>query len=173
VVASGHDQGVPPGHRLRLGGALLRNAALRRHLNGEYRRPTWECRAWTLRTSSRGARTRRTTASRPGSSRGQGTGGCSGGGFRANHVGRVVSSNGGALIVRLNGGQNDGVHCPLKCGDDIVVDRGMPQNDELAGISEGTPSRFDLDEKSQGAGRRTTGIPRCRWPGRFSWLENC
>lgn len=52
---------------------------------------------------------------------------------RGVHVGRVVSSNKGALVVKLDDHLIDQTGFPLKRGDGIVVDRGMPQEQELGG----------------------------------------
>eukprot|EP00571_Detonula_confervacea_P000488 CAMPEP_0172316690 /NCGR_PEP_ID=MMETSP1058-20130122/29104_1 /TAXON_ID=83371 /ORGANISM="Detonula confervacea, Strain CCMP 353" /LENGTH=1112 /DNA_ID=CAMNT_0013031057 /DNA_START=45 /DNA_END=3380 /DNA_ORIENTATION=- len=51
---------------------------------------------------------------------------------RGMHVGRVVSSDRGALIVKLDD-HLDQEDFPLKRGDGIVVDRGMAQERELGG----------------------------------------
>ena len=63
---------------------------------------------------------------------------------RGVHVGRVVSANSGALVVKLddkwlntlehsNHGSLEDAGFPLKRGDGIVVDRSMPQDEELGG----------------------------------------
>ncbi|KAL9186624.1 hypothetical protein ACHAXT_005862 [Thalassiosira profunda] len=52
---------------------------------------------------------------------------------RGVHVGRVVSSNKGTLIIALDDQVADQDEFPLKRGDGIVVDRGMPQEPELGG----------------------------------------
>ena len=56
---------------------------------------------------------------------------------RGVHVGRVVSSNGGALVslnlvIRLDD-KYTADDLPLKRGDGVVIDRGMPQEKELGG----------------------------------------
>eukprot|EP01082_Thalassiosira_pseudonana_P015769 g13678.t1 g13678 contig9:189863-191704(+) len=54
---------------------------------------------------------------------------------RGVHLGRVVSSNchSGTLIVKFDERLLDEEEFPLKRGDGIVVDRGMPQEEELGG----------------------------------------
>ena len=54
---------------------------------------------------------------------------------RGMHLGRVVSSsnNSGVLTIQFDDRLMDEAEFPLKRGDGIVVDRGMPQEEELGG----------------------------------------
>ena len=52
---------------------------------------------------------------------------------RGVHLGRVVSSNNGALTIQFDDRLMGEAEFPLKRGDGIVVDRGMPQDEELGG----------------------------------------
>lgn len=52
---------------------------------------------------------------------------------RGVHLGRVVSSNSGVLTIQFDDRLMDEAEFPLKRGDGIVVDRGMPQDEELGG----------------------------------------
>ena len=52
---------------------------------------------------------------------------------RGVHIGRVVSSKKGAVIIQLDDKLLDQPEPPLKRGDGIVIDRGMPQEQELGG----------------------------------------
>ena len=51
---------------------------------------------------------------------------------RGVHVGRVISSNGGAITIQLDD-KYTAEDMPLKRGDGLVIDRGMPQEKELGG----------------------------------------
>ena len=51
---------------------------------------------------------------------------------RGMHVGRVLSSNGGAITIHLDD-KYTADDVPLKRGDGVVIDRGMPQEKELGG----------------------------------------
>lgn len=51
---------------------------------------------------------------------------------RGVHVGRVISSNGGAITIQLDD-KYTAEDMPLKRGDGVVIDRGMPQEKELGG----------------------------------------
>jgi collagenase-like PrtC family protease len=52
---------------------------------------------------------------------------------RGVHLGRVVASNHGVLTIQFDDRLMDEAAFPLKRGDGIVVDRGMPQDEELGG----------------------------------------
>jgi len=52
---------------------------------------------------------------------------------RGLHVGRIVSSNSGVITIQFDDRLMDEADFPLKRGDGIVIDRGMPQDEELGG----------------------------------------
>jgi collagenase-like PrtC family protease len=87
---------------------------------------------------------------------------------RGVHVGRVISSNGGAITIQLDD-KYTAEDMPLKRGDGLVIDRGMPQEKELGGpvydvlyqSGNAVTIRFGRDVERQEDAGEATARPCC------------